>query len=287
MPPVAPADAKPEAAEFKLNIPFRHGHRHPGCGVRRRFGDGLFALPVSKTYGQTIWRVRFSLLTIAAMLALGNVDLNIDDEIAAYEREQKAAASAAMAAAADTAAAEADAAEAAARAAAEMEAAEARAVAQVAEAEARAAAEAQARAAADAEARAAAEAEARAAAEAQARAAAEEQARLAAEAEEAAARRAAAEAEPAPAEPRDDLVYQPTWQIVAPEAPAPDQLPAPQQPGFPPGPSAAEPIAASAEPAMAEPAGMAATAIGRGSSVPGSTTRRERWHRGPVGRVRP
>ncbi len=212
---------------------------------------------------------------------------NIDDEIAAYEREQKAAASAAMAAAADTAAAEADAAEAAARAAAEMEAAEARAVAQVAEAEARAAAEAQARAAADAEARAAAEAEARAAAEAQARAAAEEQARLAAEAEEAAARRAAAEAEPAPAEPRDDLVYQPTWQIVAPEAPAPDQLPAPQATGLPARPIGRRARRGECRAAMAEPAGMAATAIGRGSSVPGSTTRRERWHRGPVGRVRP
>lgn len=173
---------------------------------------------------------------------------SIDDEIAAYEREQRAVASAAMAAAAEAAAAEADAAEAAALAAAEAAAARERAAAQAAEAEARAAAEAEARAAAQA-----AEVEARAAAELRARAAAEA---AAAEAAEAAARRAAPqepappapEPEPVPSEPRDDVVYQPTWQIVAPEPPATDQAPAPQQPSIPPGPSPAEPIAASAEP---------------------------------------
>jgi hypothetical protein len=176
---------------------------------------------------------------------------NIDDEIAAYEREQRAVAGAAIAAAAETAAAEADAAEAAARAAAEMAAAEERAFAQVAEAEARAAADAAARANAEAEARAAAQAEAEASvAEAQARAIAEEQARLAAE--EAARQTSAAEpepeVEPTGPEPRDDLVYQPTWQIVAPEPPSADQAPLPQQPPVPGGPSAADPIAASAEP---------------------------------------
>ncbi len=178
---------------------------------------------------------------------------SIDDEIAAYEREQIAIASAAMVAAAEAAAAEADAAEAAARVAAEMAAAEARAVAQVEEAEARAvaevaarasalAAEEAARAAAEAQARAAAhaaEAEARAVAEAEARAAAEERAREAAEA-------AAAEAAAA-AEPRDDVVYQPTWQIVAPEPPTADQGPTPQQP-IPSGPSTGQPVSASAEP---------------------------------------
>ena len=200
----------------------------------------------------------------AAAAAAHTVDLlqrfrpgeNIDDEIAAYEREQRAVASAAMAAAAETAAAEAEAAETAAGAAAEMAAAEARAVAQVAEAEARAAAEAQARANAEAEARAAAQAEAdaRAAAEAQARVAAEAEARAAAEeqariaAEEAARPAPAPEAEPAePVAARDDVVYQPTWQIVAPEPPSADQFPAPQQPS-PAGPSAADPIVASAEP---------------------------------------
>ncbi len=184
---------------------------------------------------------------------------DIDEQIAAYEREKSAAASAAMAAAAEAAAAEADAAEAAAsRAAAEAAAAEAadveaRAAAQAAEAEARAAADAEARAAAVAAEqamRAAAEAEARAAAqaaEAEARATAEAQARAAAQAAaQAAAAEAAAQA--AAAEPRDDVVYQPTWQIVAPEPPAADQPLAPQQSPFPPGPSAAEPIAASAEP---------------------------------------
>ena len=212
---------------------------------------------------------------------------NIDDEIAAYEREQKAAASAAMAAAADTAAAEADAAEAAARAAAEMEAAEARAVAQVAEAEARAAAEAQARAAADAEARAAAEAEARAAAEAQARAAAEEQASTGGRGR--GGRRAACGgrsrtrprgATRRPRVPADLADRRPGGTCPRPAARA-------AATGLPARPIGRRARRGECRAAMAEPAGMAATAIGRGSSVPGSTTRRERWHRGPVGRVRP
>jgi hypothetical protein len=202
---------------------------------------------------------------LAAVAAANTSDLlhrfrpgdDIDEQIAAYERDKSAAASAAMAAAAEAAAAEADAAEAAAsRAAAEAADVEARAAAQAAEAEARAAADAEARAAAVAAeqaTRAAAEAEARAAAqaaEAEARATADAQAREAAAAAEAAAQAAAAEAaaQAAAAEPRDDVVYQPTWQIVAPEPPAADQPLAPQQPPFPPSPSAAEPIAASAEP---------------------------------------
>jgi hypothetical protein len=69
-------------------------------------------------------------------------------------------------------------------------------------------------------------------------------------AEEAARQVPTAEPEPEvePTEPRDDLVYQPTWQIVAPEAPSADQAPVPQQPSIPVGPSAADPIAASGEP---------------------------------------
>lgn len=172
---------------------------------------------------------------------------DLDDEIAAYEREQTAIAGAAMAAAAEAAAAEADAAEAAARAAAEAAAAEARAAAEAqARAEAEAQARAEARAEAEAEARAIAEAEARAVAEAEARADAD--ARAAAEAAAAAAEDAHLEPGPVAAEPRDDVVYQPTWQIVAPEPGTTDQAPpVPQQPEIPPS-APADPVAASAEP---------------------------------------
>ena len=213
---------------------------------------------------------------------------------------RSAAASAAMAAAADTAAAEADAAEAAAARAA----AEARWRGGERSSRGRAggggrgacvqtrrlsgvAAEQATRAAADAEARAcqAAEAEARAAAEAQARAAAEEQPRLAAEAEEAAARRAAAEpaargATRRPRVPADLADRRPGGTCPGPAARA-------AATGLPAQPIGRRARRGECRAAMAEPAGMAATAIGRGSSVPGSTTRRERWHRGPVGRVRP
>jgi lactate permease len=73
MPPVAPPGAPPEAAEFKLNI-----LSATGTGIflaalvaGAAMGFGPFAL--LKTYVGTIWRVRWSLVTIAAMLALGNV----------------------------------------------------------------------------------------------------------------------------------------------------------------------------------------------------------------------
>ncbi len=233
----------------------------------------------------------------------------IENELAAYEREQAAAAGAAMAAAAEAAAAQAEAEEAAAararaeeaataqaraQEAAEAAAAQARAeqIAAAAAAEARAveeaeaaaaharaaeAAAAQAReeeeAAAQARAQEAAEAtaaqakaeEAAAAAAAQARAqeaaeAAAAQARAeevaaaqarAREEAEAAAAQARADEEAAAAaaadEARDDLVFQPTWQIVAPEPPTTDQLP----PATPPAAAPAAPpdtIAASAEP---------------------------------------
>ena len=73
VPPVAPAGAKPEAAEFRLNFLSASGTAillaaivtglAVGCGWRELF----------QTYLATLRRVRFSLLTIAAMLALGNV----------------------------------------------------------------------------------------------------------------------------------------------------------------------------------------------------------------------
>lgn len=73
VPPVAPPDAAPEAAEFKLNVFSATGTgillAALVAGAVMRFSPGELA----RMYGQTIWRVRYSLLTIAGMLALGNV----------------------------------------------------------------------------------------------------------------------------------------------------------------------------------------------------------------------
>jgi hypothetical protein len=187
---------------------------------------------------------------------------SIDDELAAFEREQADAAGAEMAAAAEAAAAEAAAAQAAAKQArADEEAAAAAAQARAEEAAAAAAAQARAEEAAAAQARAD---EAAAAAAAQARADEEAAAAAAAQAradeEEAAAARAAEEAAAAAAqaradeeeaaaagEARDDLVFQPTWQIVAPEAPTSDGIP-PPTPAEPSPSAPSDTVAASAEP---------------------------------------
>lgn len=73
VPPVAPAGAKPEAAELRLNLFSATGTAIlisaivsgllMGCSPKRLFG----------TWVRTLWQVRFSLITIACMLALGNV----------------------------------------------------------------------------------------------------------------------------------------------------------------------------------------------------------------------
>lgn len=73
VPPVAPANAKPEAAEFKLNLGSATGTGILIAAIVAGFAMGLKPRQMFQTYGQTIWRVRYSLLTIAAMLALGNV----------------------------------------------------------------------------------------------------------------------------------------------------------------------------------------------------------------------
>ena len=73
VPPVAPAGAKPEPAEFRLNFLSATGTgilvAALMAGVAMRFRPR----ELLKTYIETIWRIRFSLLTITAMLALGNV----------------------------------------------------------------------------------------------------------------------------------------------------------------------------------------------------------------------
>lgn len=73
VPPVAAPNAKPEAAEFKLNLCSATGTGILLAAVVAGLAMGLTPRQMVRTYGQTIWRVRYSLLTIASMLALGNV----------------------------------------------------------------------------------------------------------------------------------------------------------------------------------------------------------------------
>ena len=73
MPPVAPANAKAEAAEFKLNLGSATGTGILLAAIISGFVMGYSPRQMLRQYGKTLWHVRFSLLTIAAMLALGNV----------------------------------------------------------------------------------------------------------------------------------------------------------------------------------------------------------------------
>ncbi len=71
--PVAPAGAKPEAAEFKLNFLSATGTGILLAAIIAGFTMGFGHKALLRTYLETIWRIRFSLLTIAAMLALGTL----------------------------------------------------------------------------------------------------------------------------------------------------------------------------------------------------------------------
>jgi lactate permease len=71
--PVAPAGAKPEAAEFKLNLLSATGTGILLAAIVAGMAMGFGPRQLARTYLHTLWRVRYSLLTIAAMLALGNV----------------------------------------------------------------------------------------------------------------------------------------------------------------------------------------------------------------------
>ena len=72
-PPVAPADSKPEPAEFRLNVFSATGTGILFAALLSAFIMGFSVREMLLTYLHTMWRVRYSLLTIAAMLALGNV----------------------------------------------------------------------------------------------------------------------------------------------------------------------------------------------------------------------
>jgi lactate permease len=73
VPPVALPGAKPEAAEFRLNILSATGTAILLAAIVAGLAIGCSLRELMQTYLETLWRVRFSLLTIAAMLALGNV----------------------------------------------------------------------------------------------------------------------------------------------------------------------------------------------------------------------
>jgi len=73
VPPVAPPDAKPEAAMFKLNLGSATGTGILGAALVAGLIMGARPRDLWRCYFRCVWRVRFSLLTIAAMLALGNV----------------------------------------------------------------------------------------------------------------------------------------------------------------------------------------------------------------------
>ncbi len=73
VPPVAPLQARPEAAVFNFNLCSATGTGILAAAILAGFAMGVGPGQMLRTYGQTIWRVRYSLLTIAGMLAIGNV----------------------------------------------------------------------------------------------------------------------------------------------------------------------------------------------------------------------
>ena len=73
VPPVAAPNAKPEPAEFKFNMLSATGTGILLAAIVAGVAMGFSLREMLNTYAQTLWKVRFSLVTIAAMLALGNV----------------------------------------------------------------------------------------------------------------------------------------------------------------------------------------------------------------------
>jgi lactate permease len=73
IPPVAPQESPPEKAIFKLNWLSATGTSILLAAVASGLLMGFSWREMAGEYGATFWKVRHSLLTIAAMLALGNV----------------------------------------------------------------------------------------------------------------------------------------------------------------------------------------------------------------------
>lgn len=73
VPPVALLAAEPEAAAYRLNVFSATGTGILLAALIAGLVMGHRPREMLRIYGHTAWRVRYSLLTIAAMLALGNV----------------------------------------------------------------------------------------------------------------------------------------------------------------------------------------------------------------------
>jgi lactate permease len=71
--PVAPADAQPEKALFTFNWISATGSGILAAALVSGLLMGFTCREMSRTYLDTLWKVRFSLITIAGMLAIGNV----------------------------------------------------------------------------------------------------------------------------------------------------------------------------------------------------------------------
>jgi lactate permease len=73
VPPVVAPATKPEAAVFDFNLLSTTGTGILFAAIPIGFLMGYSARELVKVYLETIWKIRLSLLTMAAMLALGNV----------------------------------------------------------------------------------------------------------------------------------------------------------------------------------------------------------------------
>lgn len=73
MPPVAAAGAAAESAKWRLNLLSATGTGILAAAVVSGWLMGFRPVRLLAVYVQTVWKVRLSLLTIGAMLALGNV----------------------------------------------------------------------------------------------------------------------------------------------------------------------------------------------------------------------
>ncbi|HOX02458.1 MAG TPA: L-lactate permease [Candidatus Paceibacterota bacterium] len=72
-PPVVPPSAAPEKAIYRFNWVSATGTGILGAAILAGWLMGYGAGEMARVYGRVLWRVRFSLITIAGMLALGNV----------------------------------------------------------------------------------------------------------------------------------------------------------------------------------------------------------------------
>jgi lactate permease len=72
-PPVVPAEAKPEAAEFRLNFLSATGTSILAAALVAAIFMGFKGRELGRIYLETLWRIRFSLLTMSVMLALGTL----------------------------------------------------------------------------------------------------------------------------------------------------------------------------------------------------------------------